>query len=139
MKTKMFLCAIFALLVTFVSPSFASAENQTPEPYFSSDKSYICYDTVVVTACATVKHVEKVEYLNGGHDIRVSGYEVLAFFSNKMMYSYFVSSDDLEEELQEKGPDHIYNVKKGDVVVVELKISPEESKVSNFVANLSNK
>ena len=56
-----------------------------------------------------------------------------------MMYSYFVSSDDLKEELQANGPDHIYNVKKGDVVVVELKISPEESKVSNFVANLSNK
>lgn len=138
MKTKMFLCAIFALLVTCVSPCFASVEDQTLTPYFSSDKSYVCYDTVEVVACATVEYVEKVEYLNG-FDIKVSGYEVLVVFSNKMMYSHYLSSDDLDAELEENSRDHIYNVKKGDKVIVALKISPKESKIIDFVANLSNR
>ena len=139
MKTKMFLCAIFALLVTFVSPSFASAENPTATAYFSSDKNYVYYDTVVVLDSATVTYVQKVEYLNGGYEMREAAYEILAAFSNRMVYSYYVSYEDLEGELQVKGPDHIYNARKNDVVVVKVEISPEGSKITEFVADLSNR
>lgn len=65
------------------------------------------------------------------------GIEMSVSFSNHLNYEYYALDDVIAKEMKIKGPDHVYNVRLGDVVVVKVVRTRNSIKVTEFVANLS--
>ena len=65
------------------------------------------------------------------------GIKMLVSFSNHLYYEYCALDDVIAKEMKIKGPDHVYNVRLGDIVVVKVVRTKDSIKVTEFVANLS--
>ena len=137
MKKRFFLSVLFVLILSCIGGSYSSANAKSDGDGFSPDGTYTYLDTVDVVACAKIPIVGPVEYLNGSRQYERLGTKIIAVFSNDLMYEYTLLKENTEEELSEKGQNHIYHIKKGGVAVVKVQMTPDKRKIVEFVANIA--
>ena len=133
MKKKFVFCIALMLCLFFSASSFALTQpvGQIQE------KSVSLLDTVVVFDCVKTPIFADSPPNNRAKGERELGTEILVRFSNGLVYDYIRTNQELAKELEEKGPNHIYNVFVGDVVIVRVVITATTQRIVEFVANLS--
>lgn len=133
MKNKTIFCMIFMLILFVSVRSFAFTQPKG----CLGEEAFSILDTVVVCECERTPVYAASQKNSRAQEKKEVGVEIWVKFSNGMEYTYIGTNQDLAKELREKGPNHIYNIFIGDVVVVKVVMTPFSQRIVEFIKNLS--
>ena len=120
----------------------ASSQQIDESTYIHHDgkEMYITFlDTVIVFDESKEEGIYKVKRPGKRVPTKGKGYQVKAKFSNGLEYVYTFLEADAEADFQQKRGNHIYNIRRGDIVVIKVKITRSDAEVLEFVENLTLK